>query len=258
MPKTKTQKSAITNSDVLENHATLRKNLLIISLLSKRKFFDFPTNQYLQFPEIDSISNYSDKIENRKSIITVVALLGSESSWTPTGEFSSIDYSIGLGINARLGKKLGFSIGASYIRDLYIANRGDYNAHQEFWRQTDEEPSYTSANNKMIEINTGLSYYLNGWQKNGVGIHLGILSNFMLSEQYSYHFEEESMNFSSSWTRSNSTWLNAINISPVYRFGANKRGSIEIGPYFKVPLSGIGHGGIMLSSFGLKGSVRIF
>lgn len=66
------------------------------------------------------------------------------------------------------------------------------------------------------------------------------------------------MNFSSSWTRSNTTWLNAIQLSPVYRFSNSGRSSVEIGPYFKIPLSGIGHGDIMLSSFGLKGSIRIY
>jgi hypothetical protein len=123
-------------------------------------------------------------LTKKNSNISIAAILGAESSWTPSGEFSSIDYSIGLGINARLGKNLGFSIGASYIRDLYIANRGDYKAEQDFWRQP-EEPNYTSADCKMLEINIGLSYYFNGWERKGIGLHLGMLSNFMLNEQYS-------------------------------------------------------------------------
>jgi len=50
----------------------------------------------------------------------------------------------------------------------------------------------------------------------------------------------------------NNTWLNGLDFSTSYRFRLSDMWYIESGPYFKIPLGGIGHGNVKLTSFGIR------
>ncbi len=187
----------------------------------------------------------------KNSKFSYMALLGLESSWTPNGEYSRIDYNIGLKAGYAISKRFTLNIGAYYLQDSYIAEKGDYKPGNTFWK-SQETPEFTAANCNMIELTTGISYALRQTEKSQLSLSVDLLSNFMLKEKYSYHFANEANNFESSWTTANRTFLNGLSISTNYRLNLTDKWHIEAGPYLKVPLEGIGHGHIMLSSIGLR------
>ena len=183
--------------------------------------------------------------------------LGAESSWTPQGEFSSIDMNVGLKGTYYLGNKTGISIGASYINDIFDAPGTDYTAKQDFWKASGApgSPMMMHAESSMIELSTGITYAFNDIKNNGISVGAHVISNFMLKESYQYLYPNENHNFNSSWTMANSTWLNSLDLSASYRIRLSDSWLLESGPYFKVPIEGIGHGDIKLTSFGIRFSL---
>jgi len=196
--------------------------------------------------------------ENKVSLdrFSISAVLNTESSWTPNGKFSTIDVGLGLTASYFLNRKWAVTAGASYINDVYTAEKGDYKASRDFWK-ANGAPEYTTANSSMIEISTGATYYFAGIDNGGFSTSVNLLSNFMIKEEYNYHFTEESNNFSSSWSMANQTWLNGLSLAANYKFNLSEKIIFESGPYIKVPLSGIGHGDVKLSAFGLRFAIGI-
>ena len=210
---------------------------------------------YFVIPEINlphpSLVLSSQKRDVSYSRLLISTFLGAETSWTPHGEFSSIDLSIGIKGGYNLSDKIAISVGANYRTDTYIAGHSDYKPVKGFW-ENGIAPTYIDANCKMIEISTGFSYAFNTHHKNGFIVSGLFVSNMMLKESYDYKFEDLTNNFESSWSGSNNTLFSNLELGIGYRRQLNNGNSIEFTPYSKIPISGIGHGNLMLSSFGLR------
>ncbi len=225
--------------------------------LGGRSFSAFPVllDWSGQIPELAALNATEEKIATNTFIVGLT--LGTETTWTPTGEFSSIDYNIGLRTSFYLGNKLGINVGASYLTDVFEAPGMDYKSSQDFWKVSGAPgaPITTQAKSSMIELSTGISYAFNGVHNKGVTVGANVISNFMIKEDYEYLYPNENDNFNSSWIMANNTWLNAVDLNASYRFKLGDDWLLESGPYFKVPLNGIGHGNMKLSTFGIRVSV---
>jgi len=238
-------------SDPVDEIISTNSQLAILSPLGQRalNLLDLEIRKdNIQVPIIDQ----SQKKEPLKLAHPwlVSAHFSSVSSWTPNGQSNNVD--LGLGLNAKyfVNPKLAVSLGATYIDDFFIAEEGDYKANRDFWKAAGA-PNVVEANNQMVEVTTGLAFYFNGIRNNGLSAQLGINSTFMISEQYDYLFTEESNNWSSSWTGDNNKWFNSLDLSTQYKIGLKNNFLIEAGPFVKVPISGIGHGDVLLSSAGI-------
>jgi len=184
---------------------------------------------------------------------------GVETSWTPNGEFSQLDYSLGLKSSYFVSPRWGINVGATYQRDQFVAEKGDYRASESFWksRGVSSAPEFTQARGNMLELSLGTSYSFNNRNENGFSVSADIGNTFMLSEWYDYNFADESENFSSNWSMENHSFLSAINLSSNYRIHLSNNFLFEAGPYLRIPLSGVGHGNTRLSSLGLRVTVGL-
>lgn len=251
-----------TKIDANESSLTVNPNLknqleFGLRSLNIPSFTTFPVELVWsgQVPELADLMTSEEKVIRNTFLVGLT--LGSETTWTSSGEFSSIDYNIGLRTAYYINNKIGINVGASYITDVFEAPGADYKSPQDFWKASGAPgaPMITQAKSSMIEISTGVSYAFNGVENKGVSVGANLISNFMLRENYDYLYPNESDNFNSSWTMANSTWLNALDLTASYRIRLSDNWLLESGPYFKVPLDGIGHGNMKLSSFGIRVSV---
>ena len=244
------------NSEQLEIRKVTSELNMGLGLLNKIPVIAFPVslNWSGDSPEFTALT--PDKKISSNSFL-IGATIGAESSWSPQGEFSSIDMNIGLRGSYYIGNKLGIGIGASYINDIFEAPGMDYNPKQEFWKASGApgSPMMAHAESSMIELSTGITYAFGGIDNNGISLGANLISNFMLKESYEYLYPNENHNFNSSWTMANSTWLNALDLNASYRIRLSNNWLLESGPYFKVPIEGIGHGNIKLTSFGIRFSL---
>jgi len=63
----------------------------------------------------------------------IAGILGTESSRTPQGQRSNIDYNLGLRASYFVGNKIGINVGGSFINDGFSAPGEDYRSPKDFW-----------------------------------------------------------------------------------------------------------------------------
>lgn len=251
------EQGPVSTKDELTAEEMIERRINSFDFLRMLDLKEFPIiiSQHLEAPSIVA----TDEIEIKTSTPLRYAYglnLGAESSWTTNGEFSSIDLALGAQGQIFISNKFGFSLDINYLNDFYIAEKGDYKASSDFWKAR-TAPESTMAQNKMIEFGTGLSYYLSNYNQNGLFFGASVSSTYMINESYEYRYDDIRENFESSWIGENGKLFSSLKLNTGYRFGLSNNYYLQASPYLKLPLSGIGHGDIMLSSFGLNIGIGI-
>jgi hypothetical protein len=87
---------------------------------------------------------------------------------------------------------------------------------------------------------------------------MGFSSYIMLSEDYVYHVDNPygSDVYYQSVSRENNEWFKILNASVVLQKRLNDKFSLELEPYLKAPLAGVGEGEVSLVSLGAFFNVR--
>jgi len=247
----KTKKSSLGN-------AKTSSNLPVdIRPIDVKPFDDRPIDNNL----VHVLSLLSEKMVVDNTLLTesdgprffINANAGVETSQTPMGELSDTDFSLGIKAGYLVNSKLVITAGVNYINECYLADGNDYNPPKDFWKSTEgRAPEAVLAICDMIDLSIGATYHFTDVQKNGLVANANINSNFMLREEYNYMFSESADNWTGVFEGENRTLLSNIELGTSYKINTGKDIFLDAGPYFKVPISGIGHGDIKLSSFGLR------
>lgn len=186
------------------------------------------------------------------------ANVGVETAQSPLGGRSDVDYSVGLRLGYIASSKLSFNVGANYIREAYQAQGEDYIPPVGFWSASEGvPPEIVQAVCDMLDLSIGASYHFTDVQSNGLVARVNLLSNFMLREEYDYQFDESSDDFTGVFSGENHNFASQIELSTVYKLRTGGGYFIDAGPYLKLPLSGVGHGNVRLTSVGIRIGVSL-
>jgi hypothetical protein len=154
--------------------------------------------------------------------------------------------------------RLSIHTGAIYTQKNYKVAGEDFTAPKGSWA------SYYKIDNvegycRMWEVPVLVRYNLNRPAKKNVFLSAGLSSYFMTKEDYTYHYYTNSGQLVTRHTEYNSTDTHIMSIADFsvgFENRLTKNWSLQVEPYAKIPLSGVGLGDIQLSSFGLNFSVQ--
>ena len=150
--------------------------------------------------------------------------------------------------------------GVGISRKSYTGNGDKYNAKPGFW--IDEiKPMQFNGTCTVIEIPIAVNYYFNGAKENGWFANLGATSYVMSGEWYDFIYDP-SINrddLKTSWNDNlvNNHILGVGQVSFGYQQKVGKNVRLQISPYAKIPLTGIGSGSVNLFSTGIKVTARL-
>lgn len=127
-------------------------------------------------------------------------------------------------------------------------------------------PQSVEAKCHIIDIPVLASYTLSSTAKSRFYIQAGLSNYFMNSEWYGFNYRDEDraaltslgktpldeINLS---TSTNTHWVGSGHISVGYSHNIADRWSVQIAPYFQVPISGIGEGNTKIYSGGIKAAL---
>ncbi len=169
---------------------------------------------------------------------------------TQTGRIA-INYGIGLGyaLSSRFTLRSGF-----YISDkIYSADKGEY--HTQSNGSPDLDYLYNiDANCKVFEIPLIFSYNFSKSANHQWFASAGLSSYLMKKESYDYYYKYPSgYSDYKSWSISNKNqhYVSILDVSAGYVYSFNKKASLLIEPYIKMPFSGVGAGKVKLNSGGV-------
>lgn len=158
-------------------------------------------------------------------------------------------YTVGLHTEYHLSSKLSLSGGISYSKKVYFADEGieSYPGSNPNWTL-----DRVDANCDVIDIPINLSYYLKGYEASGFVLSAGFSTYFMLTEDYDIIYDGPWPEGSQFFRNDNQHFLGILNASVGYRKQLSPVLSLQAEPYIKIPIQGIGAGGLDLYTSGMK------
>ena len=178
---------------------------------------------------------------------------------------STVKFKYGSGPGINIGVLAGYYFtntwsvhtGAIYTQKNYKLAGEDFTAPKGSWI------SYYKIENvegycRMWEVPVLIRYTVNNTAKKSFFVSTGLSSYFMTRENYTYSFYNNGLptTRAASYQSTDTRILSIAHLSLGFENRISKNLSLQIEPYAKIPLSGIGLGNIKLSSFGINFSVQ--
>ena len=206
----------------------------------------------------NTTTNKKGQQPNVKKFPFSIAVVGG-TDWS-TVRFTHNDkpgYNAGILFYWHFAKKLSLTTGALYTKKNYSAYGKDYHPPKGYWTNY---ITLDKVNGScwMIDIPLNLRYDFAGGKKFNFFGSAGVSTYLMNKESYTYHYM-----YNGNYT--NRKWLNdensryvfsVINIAAGYEKSVGKKVSVQVEPYLKMPISGIGFGKMQMNSYGLNFALR--
>ncbi len=168
-------------------------------------------------------------------------------------------YYLGLELGYQLSDHFELITGVGVSRKRYLGDGANYNVQPEFW--TDEiAPMEFAGKCTVIEIPVAVNYYFKEANENGWFASLGATTYLMSDEWYDFFYDPaiNRPDLKANWNDKmvNNHLFGIGQVSFGYQQNLGKHTSLQISPYAKIPLRGIGTGSVNLFSTGLRVTAR--
>ena len=169
-------------------------------------------------------------------------------------------YNVGLTVEYKLSDKFSLQSGLIYTRKKYKMNGEDYHPPKGTWFDYIHLVDVT-GNCEMFDIPLNVRFNAIRKKSSNFFVTAGLSTYLMKEENYSYYYYYNS-NPTTPTTRdrsydTDSEYLFSIlNISVGYEKKLSKAFSLQVEPFFKQPLTGLGFGEMKLNSAGVYFSLR--
>ena len=206
--------------------------------------------QQSQANEPPIVANESSKWSLGLGFAPDLSLVGFSEVTSPGTNFAmTVDYQLGGGWSIQTG--------AIYAKKIYTADGEDYKPPSGFWTYG-VVPDYVDATCNVIDIPLNVRYSFKQKRNHRFYVSTGLSTYFMLREDYEYDYEPYNPALPSEWHAKNESqhFLGIYNLSLGYQRAISPNFSLEIEPFIKAPLTGIGFFNVNLWSTGTLFSIR--
>jgi Outer membrane protein beta-barrel domain len=160
-------------------------------------------------------------------------------------------YSLGATLGYRFNKKLAVETGFLYDKKYYYSDGSHYKNQSAMNTIIDVD-----GNCDMFEIPLTLRYDFSFNKKGNYFVKGGFSSYLMRKQTYSGNSYNNSSGYDTSWGPNSNYpqenyFLSIVQLSGGYEFSISGKTKIQIEPYVKIPLKGIGSGSMPISSAGI-------
>ena len=220
-----------------------------------------------QVQDTKPTTDLSPVTEVKETNKTVAAKKGRGLSYAFLGgvDKSTVKFTYGNGPGYNLGAMMGYHFNDKLsIHTGAILTQKNYKlAGQDFTAPKGTPISYYKLETvagycRMWEIPLLMRYNFTKPQGNSFFLSAGLSSYFMTKENYDYFYYYNGVpgTKNSSYNSTDTHILSILHLSAGFDKPISKNWSVQIEPYAKIPLGGVGFGNIQLSSFGINFSMQ--
>jgi hypothetical protein len=189
--------------------------------------------------------------------LLIAMSVGKRYTKTPATKFGNGDNIYNFGIGYGVNKKLAVQVSGSYTVDNYLAGYEDYFVYPGYWTRG-IKPKSTKATCEMLNINLGMSYYLNSIGRSGPYGGIGLSSIYMLNEKYYYQISDPGSDVKRKWYGGGSEdLLSHLTFNAGYYLRLHSRFGLTVNGNYELPIYGIGHGHIKMSGLAVNVGTNI-
>ncbi|MEN9686763.1 MAG: hypothetical protein RLZZ28_2549 [Bacteroidota bacterium] len=162
-------------------------------------------------------------------------------------------YNIGALIGYHFNDHFSLHTGAIYTQKIYKLAGEDFTPPKGSWvsyYKLETVEGYC----KMWEIPLQVKYSFNQHSKNSYFLSSGLSSYFMTNENYDYYYyyNGQLVMRNNAYKSTDTHLLSILHLSGGMEKAISRNLSLQVEPYAKIPLGGVGFGDIKLSSFGIN------
>ncbi len=179
-------------------------------------------------------------------------------SFVKNQQASKVGYGGGIVAGYHLKNGLSIQTGLSLDRKNYYTSGKYFDTKRlPYFQSSDVTLNYANGNCNMWEIPLNISYDFKGGNKINLFVTAGVSSYLMQNEYYNFNYNLNRYAYDSgfNYPRSSKDYFSIMNLGAGANLQAGKNLFIQVQPYFKVPLKGVGIGNLSLKSAGLNISV---
>jgi hypothetical protein len=173
---------------------------------------------------------------------------GPDYSVAPCLMLGNFGVSAGLQLQYAINNRFSISTGAFYAKKTYGATPADYEAPYSFKK--------VDADCKVLDVPLNLNVTLFESGKHSWAATIGGSSYFMLREEYKMYYNNNNLH-KYVYDNGSQHYFSILNLGIGYQQQAARHVMWGITPYAKVPLAGVGHGNVKLTSFGFMLHVNL-
>ena len=164
----------------------------------------------------------------------------------------------GLQLGYRFSSRWSVNTGVMYTKKNYESRGKDFHPPKGTWLDN-VELNLVEGSCKMFDIPLNVRYDLGIRKSSRYFASAGLSTYLMKNEDYEYYYRYPNGNPGTryrSYPSEKKYWFSVLNLSAGYEKNIGKQFSVQVEPYFKVPLKGVGFGNIQLNSYGLYLGVK--
>lgn len=167
--------------------------------------------------------------------------------------------SLGLGLEYEIVKRLRVQVAAIKSKKTYGTPMSEYSPPAGTWKYG-TKPDWVDANCKILDIPINIRWDALRRNRYDFFVSTGLSSYLMLNERYDYQYPAgtATQHLTTWWEkkRASNHWLSTYNLSVGYERQFRRGFTIQIEPYLKMPLQGVGFGRVNILSTGLLFSTK--
>jgi hypothetical protein len=183
--------------------------------------------------------------------IEVGMLVGSDMSNVNFQGSDRMGLNFGISVGYRFNKRWQINTGLIHTKKYYQARGKDFHPPKGYW--TDYvKLDLVAGNCSMWEIPLNVRYDLSLTRKGSWFISSGLSTYLMQQEDYDYHYWSNGNFYTrhKGYPSSEKSILGILNFSGGFEKNFTPHVSVQIEPYMRIPLKGVGFGNMQMNSFG--------
>lgn len=189
---------------------------------------------------------------------SIAILAGADKSTVKFRYGNDPGYNLGMLVGYYFNSRWSIHTGAVYTQKNYKMAGEDFNAPK------GSVPSYYKLENvegycRMWDVPLLARYTLKPHGNNNFYLSAGLSSYFMTSEHYGYfyYYQGNPVTRNMTYASDDTHLLSILHLSGGFETRMSKHTTLQIEPYAKIPMGGVGFGNIRLSSFGINAALQL-
>ncbi len=150
-------------------------------------------------------------------------------------------------------KRFAVTTGIVWVNNRYIATKGEYVT------PVNLAPDLVDADCKMIDIPLNIRYDIISADRHRAYVSGGASTYFVLSQYYDFSFDQDNPSLPDKWQSDKTVKypFSIINFSVGYEYRIGGRSALQVEPFIKLPIEGIGWGSVELNTIGIYLSYKL-
>jgi hypothetical protein len=212
----------------------------------------------LMRPELDK--THTDTLKQQQ-YFEVGIVAGIAANAVKFSSNSKNGFNAGLYVGYVINKRWALNTGLIYSQKDYVAMPADYHSPKDhFLNNPGIILNQADGFCKILELPLNIRYNITTTKKSNLFLGTGLSSYFMKNEEYTFYGTDFGTPFikglEGDEVLKSAFWFPVLNLSAGFQKSINNTYSLQIEPYIKIPLKGVGFGEVLLSSYGANITVK--